>query len=354
MNCPRSKNSRFSSLRDPAVKSLSVYELHVFSSSGPLNTHSFVRAQALRMMYCLISHVPSLSAHAYAHIYMYMHTHTHMHSEWCTMGWPRWVGSLNSEVFFYRVSSLLYGSFAKKTYNLKEPTNRSHLIPNLPCAFVFCTRIRTHIHVYAHSHTHTLSPRHLSRAYAHAHTQCLPSQSLSLSLSLTDSQRNARWRLSIYMYTAYTHVHCVDTCTLGIYMYAAYIHLHCVYTCILFLSFSLFLSLFLSLSSTHTLTPGDDSVYTRTLRICMYAFALSFVLSLLVSLSLKHTHSHVLSLTRSLYNTLTHTHTHTYTHFVSHTRTRIQIRTHACRKQPGDKNVDACIHTHTHMHANSF
>jgi len=29
---------------------------------------------------------------------------------------------------FCRISSLLYGSFAKETYNFKEPTNRSHLI----------------------------------------------------------------------------------------------------------------------------------------------------------------------------------------------------------------------------------
>jgi len=29
---------------------------------------------------------------------------------------------------FCRISSLLYGSFAKETYNFKEPTNRSHPI----------------------------------------------------------------------------------------------------------------------------------------------------------------------------------------------------------------------------------
>jgi len=29
---------------------------------------------------------------------------------------------------FCRISSLLWGSFAKETYNFKEPTNRSHLI----------------------------------------------------------------------------------------------------------------------------------------------------------------------------------------------------------------------------------
>ena len=29
---------------------------------------------------------------------------------------------------FCRIESLLYGSFAKETYNFKEPTNRSHPI----------------------------------------------------------------------------------------------------------------------------------------------------------------------------------------------------------------------------------
>ena len=37
------------------------------------------------------------------------------------MGWLRLVGSLK----FCRISSLLQGSFAKETYNFKEPTNQS-------------------------------------------------------------------------------------------------------------------------------------------------------------------------------------------------------------------------------------
>jgi len=32
---------------------------------------------------------------------------------------------------FYRISSLLQGSFAKVTYNFKEPTNRSHTTPQI-------------------------------------------------------------------------------------------------------------------------------------------------------------------------------------------------------------------------------
>jgi len=39
-------------------------------------------------------------------------------------------GKLSSEIIglFCRISSLLFGSFAKETYKSKEPTNRSHLV----------------------------------------------------------------------------------------------------------------------------------------------------------------------------------------------------------------------------------
>jgi len=37
---------------------------------------------------------------------------------------------------FCRILSLLQGSFEKKTYNLKEPTTRSHPIPNGVGSFV--------------------------------------------------------------------------------------------------------------------------------------------------------------------------------------------------------------------------
>ena len=33
---------------------------------------------------------------------------------------------------FCRISSLLYGSFAKETYDFQEPTNRSHPIAEAP------------------------------------------------------------------------------------------------------------------------------------------------------------------------------------------------------------------------------
>jgi len=44
------------------------------------------------------------------------------------MGWLRLVGSIKWKVSFAECRSLLYGSFAKETYNFKEPTNRGHPI----------------------------------------------------------------------------------------------------------------------------------------------------------------------------------------------------------------------------------
>jgi len=42
---------------------------------------------------------------------------------------------------FCRISSLLYVSFAKETYNFKEPTNRSH-ISDATCSFLFSFTVR--------------------------------------------------------------------------------------------------------------------------------------------------------------------------------------------------------------------
>jgi len=40
-------------------------------------------------------------------------------------------------VLFRRISSLLWGSFAKETYNFKEPTNRSHPVRVSAPSFAF-------------------------------------------------------------------------------------------------------------------------------------------------------------------------------------------------------------------------
>ena len=47
------------------------------------------------------------------------------------MGWLRLVGSFKIIGLFCRIWSLLQGSFAKETYNLKEPTNGCHLIASI-------------------------------------------------------------------------------------------------------------------------------------------------------------------------------------------------------------------------------
>jgi len=44
------------------------------------------------------------------------------------MGWLRLVGSLKLQVTFAEYRLFFKGSFAKETYNFKEPTNRSHPI----------------------------------------------------------------------------------------------------------------------------------------------------------------------------------------------------------------------------------
>jgi len=67
--------------------------------------------------------------------------------------WYKWIGLVKFSYgvasisrllkivgLFCRISSLLYGSFAKETYNFKEPTSQSHLVVPLitsaePCAY---------------------------------------------------------------------------------------------------------------------------------------------------------------------------------------------------------------------------
>jgi len=62
------------------------------------------------------------------------------------------------------MSSLLQGSFAKETYNFKEPTNRSHPIARenmyinvyrLFLTFIYvcmCTCMYVYVHMYVHSY----------------------------------------------------------------------------------------------------------------------------------------------------------------------------------------------------------
>ena len=59
------------------------------------------------------------------------------------IGWLQLVGSLKRLGLFCRISSALLGSFAKETYNFKEPTNCSHPIWVYIC--VYTKRVYAHV-----------------------------------------------------------------------------------------------------------------------------------------------------------------------------------------------------------------
>jgi len=62
------------------------------------------------------------------------------------MGWLRLLGSLKIIGLFCRISSLLQGSFAKETYNFKEPTNRSHpIVASNTCTYVCGTNTSVYV-----------------------------------------------------------------------------------------------------------------------------------------------------------------------------------------------------------------
>jgi len=66
---------------------------------------------------------------------------------------------------FCRISSLLWSSFAKETYNLKEPTNRSHLLSHTHTLTLTHPHTPTHTTAHSHPHTRTFTPTHV-----HVHT----------------------------------------------------------------------------------------------------------------------------------------------------------------------------------------
>ena len=77
------------------------------------------------------------------HIHAHTHIHTHPHTCYGVATISRLLRIIS---FFCRISSRLWVSFAKETYNLKEPTNRSH--PICECVDVNLTdSMRTSTHV---------------------------------------------------------------------------------------------------------------------------------------------------------------------------------------------------------------
>jgi len=101
----------------------------------------------------------------------------------CNLGDPM---SLCNPVYllvtYFICVSLLQGSFAKETYNFKEPTNRSHPIPNFylqtyficlsACDISFYLLPLIHLSLlllgfqYTHTHTHTHTHAHTTNIYA--------------------------------------------------------------------------------------------------------------------------------------------------------------------------------------------
>jgi len=89
---------------------------------------------------------------------------------------------------FCRISSLLQGSFAKETYNFKEPTHRSHPI-----------FVRTHTHTHTRRHTHAHTPQIAS------HSNCTYSLHLTTThcntLKHTATHGNTLQHTTVFTYT---------------------------------------------------------------------------------------------------------------------------------------------------------
>jgi len=90
---------------------------HTRTLSLPLaNTHTHTHTQA-----CWVEPLANILSRARAHT----HTHTHRRARYGVATASRLHQIIG---LFCRISSLLWGSFAKETYNFKEPTSRSHCI----------------------------------------------------------------------------------------------------------------------------------------------------------------------------------------------------------------------------------
>jgi len=108
---------------------------------------------------------PARLSYIYIHTCVYIHTcmYTYIYAHiYCTWLWSTGSRLLKIVGLFCRISSLLSGSFAKETYSFKEPTNRSHPIPDFGLAHLShspfgllrpkytLTHTQTHIHAYIH------------------------------------------------------------------------------------------------------------------------------------------------------------------------------------------------------------
>jgi len=106
---------------------------HIHKREEPYHTYTSSHTQKTRAL----PHIYT-SEHALPHIYKELHTPKiwHAFSSRCTyvnMGWLRWIDKIIG--LSCRMRSLLWGSFAKETYDFIDPTNISHPIAHVisPC-----------------------------------------------------------------------------------------------------------------------------------------------------------------------------------------------------------------------------
>jgi len=92
--------------------------------------------------------------HTHTHIHIHTHTHTHAytHKHACIRDWYG-VATISRLLkiigLFCRISSFLWGPFAKETYDFKEPTIRAYILTHIR------TNIRMYTHMLTRTHTHT-------------------------------------------------------------------------------------------------------------------------------------------------------------------------------------------------------
>jgi len=105
-----------------------------------------------------------INTHMYIHIDTCIRTYRPIDLHTCTYGVATISRLLKIIGLFCRIWSLLQGSFAKETYNFKEPTNCSYPIHiyMVYMAKYLATYKHTHTlaHTHAHTHTHSLSLSH--------------------------------------------------------------------------------------------------------------------------------------------------------------------------------------------------
>jgi len=124
-----------------------------------------------------------VQTYIYISTYTHIHIHTQIHTPFGDLKMALyWVATISRLLkitgLFCRISSLLQGSFAKETYNFKEPTNCSHhIVPNNPTIIALqvlimdiCIHICIYMNMYMYICTHAHTYIYMS-TYKHIHAQ---------------------------------------------------------------------------------------------------------------------------------------------------------------------------------------